>query len=588
MESFFLYVAKASGLLTVFFLAYYFLLRKETFFNANRWYLILGLFTSALLPLYTFTKIIYVDPQPQNYIEYDTLHPIPVQEPAPTDWSLVITCLYAVISLFLFIRIVINLASVVRLLYQKEKLKKETYSIVNLTENLAPFSFFNYIAVNPDLYTDDELESILLHEKVHSREKHSADILVANLFCVLFWFNPFMWWYKKAIVQNLEYIADQKAIQYCENKTNYQKALLRVVTNQNYLSITNHFNQSLIKKRIVMLNTSQSKKQNSLKYLLIIPILICFVAFFQMRVIAQERITPNSINQSLDAMKVRLEINKNTTDAEMKREKEVFKKEFDTDLKFSKVKRNSNGEITSIKVDLKAGKGKSETYQFSGSEPIKPFVVYATKDKNGLVSIGYGNSSTKKVFSNDVKTIVINGDDEEFDFSFDFPEAPDAPDFPDGNAEIEPLAPTHPFSSEKKIFIKKGKDGKGRTTVIVDGEVVIDSDEIIAEIDTDMLNNLNYSFSWNDSENNELSSDKIRIIKKEAIEKAKIELEKVKPELEKARVQILKSFEDMKSSQSNLEHSRREIELAKQELERARVELEKARKELEATKQKKQ
>lgn len=214
MESLLLYLVKASGLATAFFLAYHCMLRKETFFNANRWYLLVGLFTSALLPLYTITKIIYIEPQPQNQISYDTFHPIPMQESATIDWSLVVTSLYVIISAVLLLKIVINLTSVLRLLYQKERLKKGGYSIVNLTENLAPFSFFNFIALNPNLYTDDELESILLHEKVHSREKHSADVLVANIFCVLFWFNPLMWFYKKAIVQNLEYIADRSESDY--------------------------------------------------------------------------------------------------------------------------------------------------------------------------------------------------------------------------------------------------------------------------------------------------------------------------------------------------------------------------------------
>ncbi|MCB0442921.1 MAG: M56 family metallopeptidase, partial [Flavobacterium sp.] len=234
MESFFLYLGKVSILLTVFYLAYYFLLKKETFFSANRWYLILGLFTSVLLPLYTYTKIIYVNPQPQKTKEYDTFHPSAVQEITTVDWSHIITYLYGLISLFLFLKVIFNLASLIRLLSQKEKYKKESYSLVNLTENIAPFSFFNYIAINPDLYTTEELEGILLHEKVHSREKHSFDVLIANLFCVLFWFNPFVWLYKKVIIQNLEFIADQKAIQCYSDKTDYQKALLRVVTHQSY------------------------------------------------------------------------------------------------------------------------------------------------------------------------------------------------------------------------------------------------------------------------------------------------------------------------------------------------------------------
>ena len=91
------------------------------------------------------------------------------------------------------------------------------------------------------------------------------------------------------MIQNLEYIADQKASQLIDDKKVYQKALLKVVTHQNCLSITNHFYQSLIKKRIVMLNKNQSHKRNSWKYALILPALVAFILLFQIKVIAQER-----------------------------------------------------------------------------------------------------------------------------------------------------------------------------------------------------------------------------------------------------------------------------------------------------------
>jgi hypothetical protein len=587
MDAVFLYFLKANGLLALFFVAYYVMLQKETFFNSNRWYLLLGLFTSALLPLFSYTKIIYVDPQTVNYTTYDTLATSTASEVATFDWFFIGTTFYVVISLILFFKIVLNLFSVLRLLSKKKRMKNDSFSVVNLTENLAPFSFFNYIAINPNLYTAEELESILLHEKVHSKEKHSADILLANLFCVLFWFNPFMWWYKKAIIQNLEYIADQKAVKKCQNKTHYQKALLRVVTNQNYLSITNHFNQSLIKKRIVMLNTNQSKKQNTLKYLFVVPVLICFVIFFQMEVIAKEKATPSSLNKSLDEMKIKLEINKNTTDAEMKKEKEVFKKEFDTDLKFSKVKRNSNGEITSIKVDVKANKGKSETYQFSGSEPIKPFVIYASKDKNGVVSVGYGKSGKTKVYTTNDKSIVFKGDDLDFDFSFEMPDMPDLTDLPNipDMLELEELAELSKnknydlaqlkdLSKIKSIIVHRNNDQE-KAHVIINGKVIQEPDLPIGQ---------NFNFSWSSDED---ATEVVKKLRGEALAKAKIEIEKAKPEIERAKIEILRSKDEIKNSKLEMEHSKKEIELAKIELEKAKIELEKARLELEKARQRK-
>ena len=69
MENFILYLGKASILLTIFFLAYYFLLRKETFFNANRWYLLAGILTSIALPFVIFKRTILVEPAVSQFIQ---------------------------------------------------------------------------------------------------------------------------------------------------------------------------------------------------------------------------------------------------------------------------------------------------------------------------------------------------------------------------------------------------------------------------------------------------------------------------------------------------------------------------------------
>ena len=98
MEALFTYFLKANGLLVTFFLAYYFSLRKETFFNKNRWFLLLGLFASVLLPLITFTKTIWVEPNP---IVYETVSndfvPYIIENKVieePIDWNSILFYVY--------------------------------------------------------------------------------------------------------------------------------------------------------------------------------------------------------------------------------------------------------------------------------------------------------------------------------------------------------------------------------------------------------------------------------------------------------------------------------------------------------------
>ena len=48
------------------------------------------------------------------------------------------------------------------------------------------------------------------HEKVHIRQKHTLDILFAELVLIFQWFNPFAWIYRREIESNLEFLTDDQ------------------------------------------------------------------------------------------------------------------------------------------------------------------------------------------------------------------------------------------------------------------------------------------------------------------------------------------------------------------------------------------
>jgi len=298
METLFLFIAKSSGLIALFFIAYYFLLRKETFFTANRWFLLMGLFTSVILPWIVFTTIVWVEPTANN-LDWSNVPIMPIQkESLEINWNYVMLAIYSIGLLILIIKFAIDFYSLNSVLKGKNAQQQADFKFIDTTENIAPFSYFNTIVYNSSLYSESEMESILEHEKVHSEQYHTIDVLITRIFCILFWFNPFIWLYKKAILQNLEFIADSEAAKKISDKKAYQLTLLKITTHENCVVLTNHFYQSLIKKRIVMLNTNQSKKWNSWKYTLVIPALVAFVLLFQVEVIAQEKSAPKEDNKA--------------------------------------------------------------------------------------------------------------------------------------------------------------------------------------------------------------------------------------------------------------------------------------------------
>lgn len=398
-----LYFIKANGLIILFYLMYVLFLRKETFFVSNRLYLILGLIVSLCLPLITFTKTIWIEPKPVPEF-YQEIAPInsdyievPIQE-SPIDWSLILTTAYVVICVLILVKIGIEIASFYNRIRKHNQQKEADFTLIhsNTTEN--PFSFFHYIVINPHLFSEAELQHILTHESIHVKQKHSIDVLLGKLFCAVFWANPIIWFYRKAMLQNLEFIADSETFQQIENKYEYQITLLKVVTHQHDLSITNQFYQSLIKKRIVMLHTNQSHKRNAWKYATILPLLVGFMLLFQIETVAQVK-----ENSKVAAYAVEVDyshiVTSKTTDAEIKEIETSFQDD-EYNLKISNVKRNNEGEIIEIKLEFSSKKN-SKTKDIKivkGDKPITPIRIYIKEDKNNTKSVGFEDVKDKFVY----------------------------------------------------------------------------------------------------------------------------------------------------------------------------------------------
>jgi hypothetical protein len=398
MESLFIYIAKASGLIGMFYIAYYLLLRKETFFTANRWFLLVGLMTSVILPWIVFTTVVWVEPTPP--MDWSKIPMKPVQEENFTiNWYLVSAFAYIIGTALFLVQFVLDFYKLNRVLKGKTSHQQADHKFIDLKENIAPFSYFNTIVYNSSLYNESEMESILEHEKVHSEQYHTVDVLITRIFCILFWLNPFMWLYKKAILQNLEFIADNEASKNISDKKAYQLTLLKITTHENCVVLTNHFYQSLIKKRIVMLNKNQSKKWNSWKYALVLPVLVAFVFLFQIEVIAKEKNqNPKAIEQSTSQDVEVYKIDKNTTDNELKEKRETIRDNFGLAIQFSKIKRNGNNELTAISVEIK-GKDVVENRTIKSTDPIKPFGIAISKDANGKLSVDFEEYKSKDIIA---------------------------------------------------------------------------------------------------------------------------------------------------------------------------------------------
>lgn len=480
MHPLFEYLLKANGLLICFYLLYKFVLAKDTFFQFSRYYLLGGIVVSVVLPFITFTKIQYIEVKevfiPKS-ASTETVSFIPVTSTEPVhsiNWETIMLIAYGVIASILILKLLIGLGKLFSVIKQSERIEKQrrTYLQSHLVQS--PFSFFNYIVYNPELINQDELEAILLHEEAHSNQNHSVDTLLVQFITIFFWFNPVVWLYQKSVVQNLEFLADEAAIAQVKDRIVYQKAMLKFNTKTASFVASNSFNQSLIKKRIVMLNTKQTNKNQAWKFGLILPVLVGFMLLFQIEIIAMEKkpkiISKNSSNRSEMYL-----IEKNTSDKELKGFSEKFRSTYKIDLNFNKIKRNKANELTQINISLKNEKGKKLNQFISGDEAIVPVQIIVRKSGNSfdfeiseefpqLAEIGDELVEIAEIAQEETEIadgIVVPEAPEVPIMDFDFPTPPDVPNMPDVPEipeNMDDKKAWKKYEDEIKVYEKKIKD----------------------------------------------------------------------------------------------------------------------------------
>ncbi|NHF59545.1 hypothetical protein FK220_009350 [Flavobacteriaceae bacterium TP-CH-4] len=302
---------KASLVIIILWVFYKLLLEKESFFKANRMYLVAGLFCAFLLPFIALPELISNQGIIGNVLEdvgvdatntlkdTDILGSLESTDVAGNEsMDASSTRIERIASgtkgpffwislIYVFGVSVLSLRLIGQFLTLFRRIRKEADQVVDGNAIIingegpsGPCSFFNYIFIDPGKYSLDTYEQVLQHEKVHVQKRHSLDLLLAELVIIFLWFNPFAWFYRKEIEKNIEYQTDDYLLKAkTVESEKYQINLLEIATQQKPLTIVSSYNHSLIKKRIVMMNTKKSNRNNYFKYAFIAPVLFATVLF---------------------------------------------------------------------------------------------------------------------------------------------------------------------------------------------------------------------------------------------------------------------------------------------------------------------
>ena len=287
--------------LTLLYVPYTLLLRKEHFFRQNRFTLLAILALSLVLPfcdvhaLYPGELLtgLFSKPAPEAIVEFSPIEQIasattPLEQIEFTEahirplgllpWLcqlyVVGTLIVLVIRLWQFARM--------RRLIRKGCLWSDTEDGITIhchADDVVPCSWMRHIVISEHDYRHHRHE-ILLHEKGHVRSLHSWDILLLTLVQTIQWYNPFAYMLGASLRDVHEYEADDYVLRQGVTASEYQTLLLKTAVGNSAYAFANNFNHSLIKNRIIMMKNKKSNPWARMKVLYTLPLVVVLLSAF--------------------------------------------------------------------------------------------------------------------------------------------------------------------------------------------------------------------------------------------------------------------------------------------------------------------
>lgn len=275
-----------------FFLFYKLLLEKEKMLAFNRFYLLLTPLVSFIIPLITLRSA--TSPVIETVLTENVMLNIPEQIPASTAESInyfpvALVALYTAVAALLTSRFWISIKMLISKASKSAHVKYDKAKLILTGDNVMPHSFLNNIYINERQYHLEEIdERILHHELAHVKQKHSLDLILLSFLQAVFWINPFLFLYRKAIQLNHEFLADAAVIKDYEDAAAYQYLLISNAGQQKATFLSSPFNFLITKKRLIMMTKATSPAKAILKKLTVLPALALIIFIFSTKSFAQQ------------------------------------------------------------------------------------------------------------------------------------------------------------------------------------------------------------------------------------------------------------------------------------------------------------
>lgn len=284
MNNLLIYLFQSCIGLILLYMVYWLFLKNETFFLVNRLYLLCSVVFALLVPLIkiplsdSFSNLMSV-----NILDTIIVSPDNIEQGFFNRLNVfnILTIIYFAGAAIFLIRFLLKLFQIILLINKHEIIHKNGLKIIYLDKNYSPFSFLNFVFLNQDIKRED-INSIIIHEKIHVKQYHSLDLIIIEILGIVQWFNPFIWFYRNSLKNLHEYFADEEILLKGFNKTNYKQILIKQTVAFQLNDITNNFNHSLLKRRFIMMSQVKSNKLALLKMFFVLPIAVIMVMAFSL------------------------------------------------------------------------------------------------------------------------------------------------------------------------------------------------------------------------------------------------------------------------------------------------------------------
>jgi len=293
MDSILIYLVQVSICQTAFYLLYKFTLKNQSFFQANRLFLMFSTAISFVIPLLSFpvwsaNESINFNGLASSFFskvsEANSSSGAGIEEGRATSWiSILAGVLFAIFLIGFSFHLTKTLFGLRKISAFIRKYKTgQDNGIIWTQHGPSFFSFWKYIFINEQKFnlSDEEFDQVIRHEKIHIQQLHTIDILFAELAVALCWFNPFIYRIRNELIQIHEFIADSNVVMGDFGIDEYSRLILQLSSSKNTLPLTHQFSKINIKNRIIMLNQSNTTKMKAFKFLLAVPVFAILIVAF--------------------------------------------------------------------------------------------------------------------------------------------------------------------------------------------------------------------------------------------------------------------------------------------------------------------